>query len=358
MSTILSDVADNTNEDAFGDDAFMTHLGFDPANEDAPQKKREPSKEVENEEDDNEAPEAEAEGDEATDESPEAEGDEGEAEETEEKTTTDKKFVDSADHAGTFIKVKNGDQDLEVSVKDLARLYGQEASLTRKSQEVAEARRVADEGVAKNVAALNVLHEKAKLKAEPYKNIDWLAISKNPAISAADATALQAEAKAAFEDVAFFDNQLGTLMTTISEKQKADTVAQAKVCISALSTEGTAEKPNPLFIKGWSDKVYDDLRSFAVEMGADSNAINSLTDPVAFKLMHMAMQFKKGSSKVLTVKTKKSPTKIVKTSTPTPASSNSTVTARNKAITNLKRTGSDEDAEAAFLASFTKSSGE
>ena len=142
-------------------------------------------------------------------------------------------------------------------------------------------------------------------------------------------------------------------MTSITDKQKSDTVAQAKVCISALSTEGTADKPNPLYIKDWGDKVYDDLRSFAVEMGADSNAINSLTDPVAFKLMHMAMQFKRGSSKVLTVKTKKSPTKIVKTSSSIPASSNAPVAARNKAITKLQRSGSDEDGVNAFLASMT-----
>lgn len=352
MTTILTDVANDTASHS-DEDAFMNHLGFDPANEDAPQKKRKPSEEVENE-DDSEAPEADADEEtENSDESPEDEEAEGETEEAVEKPST-KKFVDSADHAATYIKVKEGDQDLEVSVKDLARLYGQEASLTRKSQEVADLRRVADEGVAKNVAALNVLHEKAKQKAEPYKNIDWLAVSKNPAITAADASALQAEAKAAFDDVAFFDTQLGSLMTSISDKQKADTVAQAKVCISALSTEGTADKPNPLYIKGWGDnnnKVYDDLRSFAVEMGADSNAINSLTDPVAFKLMHMAMQFKRGSSKVLTVKTKKSPTKIVKTSSSIPASSNATVASRNKAITKLQRTGSDEDGINAFLSS-------
>lgn len=349
MPTIANSAVANDTASPSDEDAFMKHLGFDPADEDAPQKKREPSKEVENE-DDSEAPEPDADDDENSEETPEGEGDEGKDEEVEEKPAKDKKYVDSDE---TYVKVKVGDEDKEVSVKDLKRLYGQEASLTRKSQEVADQRHVADEGVAKNVAALNVLHEKAKAKAEPYKNIDWLAVSKNPAISAEDASALQAEARAAFDDVAFFDTQLGSLMTSISDKQKADTVAQAKVCISTLSTEGTAEKPNPLYIEGWGDKVYDNLRSFAVEMGADNNAINALTDPVAFKLLHMAMQFKRGSSKVLTVKTKKSPTKIVKSSTSTPATSNSSTTSRNKAIANLKRSGSDEDGVNAFMASMS-----
>ena len=154
----------------------MNHLGFDPADEDAPQKKRKPSSEVENE-DDSDAPKEEADDTEDSEETLETEEDEGETEEAEEKPSKDKKYVDSDE---TYVKVKVGDEDKEVSVKDLKRLYGQEASLTRKSQEVADQRRVADEGVAKNVAALNVLHEKAKLKAEPYKNIDWLAVSKNP----------------------------------------------------------------------------------------------------------------------------------------------------------------------------------
>lgn len=72
-------------------------------------------------------------------------------------------------------------------------------------------------------------------------------------------------------------------------------------------------------------------------------------------MLHMAMQFKKGSSKVLTVKTKKSPTKIVKTSTSTPASTNAPVADRNKAITKLKKSGSDEDGVNAFMASMNAS---
>ena len=78
---------------------------------------------------------------------------------------------------------------------------------------------------------------------------------------------------------AFFEKDLGTLMTTISEKQKTDHVAQAKVCIEALSTPSTADKPNPLHIEGWNDKVYDELRSFARELGADANAVNAMVDP-------------------------------------------------------------------------------
>jgi hypothetical protein len=353
MSTITSsDVASNYDFDTTaalseddGADAFLKSFNIEPDGEDADAlKKKKPSEEEEKTTEDDAAKD-DAEADEASEETPEGEEDEAEEEATEDKA--EKKYVDDGE---TYVKIKVGDDEKEVSVESLKRLYGQEASLTRKSQEVADQRRVADEGVAKNVAALNVMLEKAKAKAAPYAAIDWLAVSKNPEIDAATASALRDEAKAALDDVAFFEKDLGTLMTSISDKQKADTVAQAKVCIASLSTPGTADKPNPLHIEGWNDKVYDDLRAFARELGSPAEAVNSLVDPVAFKILHMAMQFKRGSSKVLTVKTKKSPTKIVKTSSsPQASKAPASATDRTKAIANLKRSGSEEDAVNAFL---------
>jgi hypothetical protein len=342
------DTSSHLSEDE-GVDAFMTNFNIDPETpeeieEDALRKKK-PSKEVEKNTDDTEVEAEETEDDEET---PSEAEEEAETEETEE-TEKAKKFVEDADD--TYVKVKMGDKELDVPIKDLKRLYGQEASLTQKSQEVAKQRQAADEGVARNVAALNVLAEKAKAKAAPYAALDWVAIAKNPNISAEEASALRDEAKAAFDDVSFFEKDLGSLMTSIADKHKSDTVVQAKACISTLSTAGTADKPNALYIEGWNDKVYDDLRSFARELGAEPNAVNSMVDPVAFKILHMAMQFKRGSSKVLTVKTKKSPTKIVKTSSNSAASSApKSTTDRTSAVAKLKRSGSDEDAMDAFMA--------
>lgn len=363
MPTIAaSDVAKNYDFDTSsalseddGADAFLKSFNIeeDADGEDADLKKKKPSEEGEK----TKTKEADAEDEGAEDENSDEEGLEDEAEGDEEEATekeakedksSKKSFVDSED---TYVKVKVGDEEREVTVKDLKRLYGQEASLTQKSQQVAEQRRTYDEGVAKNVAALNVMLEKAKAKAAPYAGIDWLAVSKNPNISAEEASALRDEAKSALDDVTFFEKDLGGLMTAITEKQKADTVTQAKACIASLSTPGTDDKPNPLHIQDWNDKVYDDLRSFARELGADEKAVNAMVDPVAFKVLHMALQFKRGSSKVLTVKTNKSPKKIVKTSSSASASKTSaSANDRTTATANLKRSGSEEDAVNAFLA--------
>lgn len=347
------DTSHALDEDGFVD-AFMKSLGPEPDAEDAELKKRKPS--VESEKDttvteDDAAKDEEAD-DEKSDESPddEAESDDDEAtdKDADEDKSDKKTYVDSDE---TYVKVKIGDEEKEVSVKDLKRLYGQEASLTRKSQEVADQKKAAETQLATNVAALNVLVEKAKAKAAPYQALDWLAISKNPEISAAEASALRDEAKAAIDEVTFLDKDLGQLMTAIGEKTKADTVAQAKVCITALSTPGTDDKPNPLHIDGWSDKVYDELRGFARELGANPKDVNAMVDPVAFKVLHMAMQFKRGSSKVLTVKTNKSPKKIVKSSSAPSRDNSATTSSRNKAMASLKQTGSEEDAVNAFLSS-------
>lgn len=332
------------------DDAFLASFKIEPDDEEDAPRKRKPSEEVEDGKEDETAPEDEANDDENSDESPEDEDGEGDDEEADK--APEKRYVDSDD---AFVKVKVGDKDTDVSVKDLKRLYGQEASLTQKSQEVAAQRKLADTQVATNIAALNVLSEKAKAKAAPYANLDWFAITNNPNITPEEKTALRDEAKAALDDAAFFETELGTLMTTIGDKQKADHVAQARVCIQSLSTPGTDVKPNPLHIEGWNDKVYDELRGFAKELGATQDAVDTMVDPVAFKILHMAMQFKRSSSKVLTVKTNKSPKKIVKTSSSTPAvhSGNTSQTARTKAVAKLARSGSEDDAEAAFLAGMT-----
>jgi hypothetical protein len=39
-----------------------------------------------------------------------------------------------------------------------------------------------------------------------------------------------------------------------------------------------------------------------MKMGAPAEYVNSLTDPVSLKVLHMAMQFAKGSQRVVTTK--------------------------------------------------------
>lgn len=301
--------------------------------------------EVEDTEAENEADENDGETKDAEEPSEDAEETEGETEETK---ATEKKY---ADDEGTYVKVKVGEEEHEVAVKDLKRLFGQEASLTKKSQEVAERTKAAEQAQAKSLAALDVMVKRAQETANPYRNVNWAALMKDPTISAEDVGALQEAARAAFENESFLTSQLDGFMQEIQTQQATTQREAAANCIKALTDD-----KSPTYIKGWDQNLYNDMRSFAVSMGASQQMVDGLTDPSAFKLIHMAMQFHKGTQKVVTQKVNKAPKKIVKSSTPAtqPNQDTTRLVGRKQAVAKMQKDGgSMKSAEAAFLAMFS-----
>jgi hypothetical protein len=356
MSTIVNkdDVSDNLNTPLDEDGAADQFLArFLVEEKDASKKKPSEKGKPEAEEASDETADDETENAETKDEeTPSDEGDDEGSEETEETEEKAKKFVDLDDN--TFVKIKVGDEELEVPLKDLTRVHGQEAALTRKSQEVADARKKADGEIAKSVATLDVMLKRAMERAAPFQQLDFLALTKDPNITAEDLSALRTQAQVAFDDVRFLEAELGNFMGHIQAQQKEERAKEAKACIAALSTPGTDDKPNPHFIQGWNQKVYDDIRSFAVETGLNSDVVNALVDPAAFKLIHMAMQFKKGSSKVQTKVVNKTPKKIVKTSSSPVNTRPSNKAKADKAMATLRKERSVDAAGEAFLARMTQ----
>lgn len=352
MSTIRSDVADTettTASDEFdATSAFLSSFGDDDeGDEDA---EKQPSKPGAEEEDDSE-PTGDDEDAEGSDESPETEGDDGEA--SDDAEGSDKKYAESDD---IFVKVKVGDEEHEVPVKDLKRLYGQESALTKKSQEVSALRQQAESRAKEHVTALQVLLNRAQEKSNPYRQIDWMAVSKDPNISAEEASLLRSEAQKAFEEESFLGENLQGFMTAVQKQEQDTRIESAKTCVKALTTPGTDDKPNPVFIEGWNPKLYDEVREFGVKMGLPAETVNTLTDAAAIKMMHMAMQFAKGTSKVQTIKTNKvnkTPKKIVKATNAPVAREQVPVANRKAAIKALRANPNREGAAAnAFYASF------
>ncbi|MFI4971141.1 MAG: hypothetical protein ACHP7H_00560 [Hyphomicrobiales bacterium] len=333
-----------------GDNDIVNAFLADPEeDEDASEKK--PSKQGDEAvEDDKSSKEQtdddDAEDEEASEETPEDDEDseEGEGNKDDEDKAKAKKFADDSDE--TYVKIKVGDEEHEVPVKDLKRLWGQEAALTRNSQEVSDARKVIDAERAKNIAAYDVILKQVSERANEYRALPWTQLMKDPNVPADQLQALQAEATKAFEQEQFIRNELDGFMTKVTEEQKAERAKAAQSCIKALTTS-----ESPHHIKGWNEAVYNDLRAFGSEMGLAKEMVNSLTDPGAFKVLHMAMQFKRGLTKVKTVKVNKTPTKIVKNSAAAPAarSSSKTVTAKT-AVQKAVKSGSQDDAIKAFLA--------
>jgi hypothetical protein len=357
MSAIQTDAAllneyDNAIE---SDDAFMDAL-FGKSDEDK-DARNEPSENA-NEEDDESSNEERNdedtnEDDDASEETPEDEDDEGGDDEDNEddedpkaKDKGSKKFADESDE--TYVKIKVGEEEHEVKVTDLKRLWGQEAALTRKSQEVSTAKTTYDEGQAKNIAAYNVLLHRSTERANEYRKLPWTQLMKDPDVDAGQLAALQAEAQKAFEDESFLKNEVDGFMRKVSDDQLKVRQEAARDALKAIN-----DTASPHHIKGWTEALYNDIRSFATEQGVPAQMVNAITDPAAIKILHMAMQFKRGASKVVTKKVNKTPTKIVKNSASAPAARGSAKsTTAKQATAKAMKSGSVNDAIDAFEALF------
>lgn len=337
------------------DDVFNALFGNETeGSDDAPSKKKEEPSEEETEEgddqektNDDDADETDEDAEEPSDEEDEGEDDEGNEDEdgeTEDDDAPKKKFADDDE---TYVKIKEGDKEHEVPVKDLKRLWGQEAALTRKSQEVAEIRKTVDAQQAKNIAAYDIMLKKATERADSYRNLPWIQLTKDPNVPADQLQALQAEAQKALEEEAFLKNEIDGFMRAVGEKQLQERRTAAVECLKAIN-----DTNSPHHIKGWNEAMYNDIRAFAVDQGLHKDMVNSLTDPGAFKILHMAMQFNNGKSKVITKKVNKQPTRIVKSSAAAPAArvGQGKKVVANKAVAKAIKTGSKADAIEAFLA--------
>ncbi|API58514.1 hypothetical protein BSL82_03665 [Tardibacter chloracetimidivorans] len=66
-------------------------------------------------------------------------------------------------------------------------------------------------------------------------------------------------------------------------------------------------------IPGWNDQVYAEVMQFGIEQGLDEADVRRIANAKVFKLLHMAMQYKKGE-KVVTKKINQTPTRVKKSS--------------------------------------------
>lgn len=298
----------------------------------------------ESEADDTEEPEEDSDESPESDEEPEdTEGDEDteEAEETEEADEKPKKVIEASEDA--VVKIKVDGQEVTATVKDLKRLYGQEASLTRKSQEAAETKKKADEAVVKHVTGLERLLERAKEQAAPYANINFLALTKDPNVSSEELSALSDAANRAFENVRYLEQELDGVVRSAHEERQKQMMVMAREAIKTLTDPKSG-------IPGWNEQMYNDIRRFAVETGMNEQVVNEMVDPVAFKVLHMAMQYQKGKKAVTkTKKIDKTPKRIIK-GTPDEVVKKAKGDPKREVFKRLKSSGSVDDAADAFLA--------
>jgi hypothetical protein len=332
-SAINTDADQFTTGDADIDTASLSFLKKYAAHEDA-EKSSDDS-----ETDDKQTPppkkEEPAESDESPDEADET--DEGEEDAKPQRT-----FVE--DNDDTYVKVKVGDKEHEVTVKDLKRLWGQESALTTRSQEVAQQRQRAEAETQKAVAVLNKMVEAARERARPFENFNFLVAAKE--LSTEELQQISNAAQAAFNEKKFMESELDTFMKGIADQQLEHKKAAAQEAVKALT-----DQASPYHVDGWGDKLYGDLREFGVKSGISKDVMNSLTDAPIFKLLHQAMLYQRGSKQVETKVVNKQPKKIVKTSKTPEVRKNATADDKVKSLqSKLRKSGSTDDAADLFLA--------
>ena len=224
----------------------------------------------------------------------ETEDEEDDDEDEEEDDTTEEVKVASDD---TVVELKVNGETKQVSVKDLKRLAGQEASLTRKSQDLADQRKIAEEDFVRTTASYNKLLDRAKERLKPYSDMDMM-IAQTQMDNETFAQ-LRQDAKQAEEDVKFLEEESNALLNDMQAKRQSAVQAAAKDCIRVL--EDT--------MPDWGNEMYNDIRTYAVKNGLPQNEVDQYTDPNVIMLINKARLYDESKA---TAQSKKAKAKVIK----------------------------------------------
>lgn len=273
------------------------------------------------------------------DEDPADDGEEQEtAEDSDEEYSTEEEESEEEDQEesvllnddNAVVEITVDGETKQASVKDLKRLYGQEASLTRKSQEVASQRKMADEHLQKADASLQAMLTRAQERYKPYSEVDMLVASKQ--MSADEFAALRAEAKQAEDDLKFLTEEADRFYGYMKEEQTKALQKQAEECIKVLQRE----------IPNWNNDLYNDIRQYAISQGLPEEQVNQYADPTVIMLLNKARQFDQ-TKKVATVKKAKAAKKVLRSKKAPPSKADLQKQKRQKQVEQLRTNPNDLD---------------
>lgn len=280
---------------------------------------------------------------EQTDEEDDEDPDESEEPETDEADEEVELSIDD----DTQVEIIVDGETQRVSIAALKRLHGQEASLTRKSQDLAAQRKEADAAFQKANISYQTLLERAEARAKPYSEVDMLVASRQ--MDADDFAKLRAESKDAEADLKFLREEADAFYRGAQDQQKVLHQQAASECVKVLQ----AQMPD------WSNDVYNDIRAYAVSQGLPSEQVDQYVDPQVIMLLNKARLYdqtkataetKKQKAKVIRARDSNSGKKILR-STKSPAREDSKSRRVKKAHDVLRsKSGDADDIAEALLA--------
>lgn len=237
----------------------------------------------------------------------------------------------------TLVEISVNGETQQASIAQLKRLYGQEASLTVKSQEVAKQRKQAEEAIGKTNVVLQRMLEKAEERYKPYSEVDMLVASKS--MNTDDFAQLRKEAQTAADDVKFLREEADTYFKQLQAEQQQSMQVQAQEAVKVLQQD----------IPDWSNTLYDDIRAYAVSQGLQEEEVNTYVNPSVIKILNKARLFDQ-AKKITTTKKKRTSKKVLRT-TKAPNSEANEKALRNKnAKAKLKTSHDMDDIADALLA--------
>lgn len=201
-----------------------------------------------------------------TDDEDAQEDDEEEEEAAVATTASDDQLVDISVNGGTE----------QVSVKDLKRLYGQESSLTKKSQDLAAQRKASDESLANTQLSYQKLMERAEARYKPYADIDMLVASRQ--MDPDTFAQLRLDARQAEEDLTFLKEESGQLVSTMQQQNQQLTKQAAAECVKVLEEQ----------LPDWGNELYGEIRNYAVKVGLPKEQVDQYTSPEVIILINKA----------------------------------------------------------------------
>lgn len=233
-------------------------------------------------------------------------------------------------------------------VADLKKFAGFDAVLGAKTKEVAERETGAKTRLETAERVIKGALEAASKNWDLYKNIDFLALAKRPDVTAEALTNLRNEAQAAWEHFDFLNKSAADVAKTVERASAEDRNRAAVEGLRDLE----ATFPKALGEK-FTKEVYGEIVAFAKEHGIDD--FHEVVDPRVIRLMRMAQKYAAG--RVLSAAKVTNVAKPV--SKPMRSGGSDTSGARGErklgdALARLKKSGSDEDAEDAFMATFRR----
>ena len=240
------------------------------------------------------------------------------------------------------VRIKVGDDEHLVSVKDMKRLYGQEAALTKKSQEIATQRKEYEERTTKSVRALETMTQRAQAAYEPYSKIDWAQAARQLDPNAYEQ--LRADASEAHNNIKYLNEELDGQMKGAQEYVQNELKRQASVAAKQLS-----DITSPHYIEGWGKETYSKMRDFATSSGIPAETFDTVVDPAALKIINDAMLFRAQKAKATEVITK-AKAKVVSDKQMKPKQSQPSEVRDKAAMARLQESGSVDDAAAVWLA--------